>query len=126
MKFSTIIVSSIASSTTTSNAFVVTPSIATSKPITFQKNAAVVSQQMSTTSDETTTTTQTTQRVSISEELGLPCEDECAIDKYPNLPDSVHPGVLSGQAMVDLLDHAKENESLVKLQRNSTHITSKF
>ena len=28
---------------------------------------------------------------------------------YPDLPKSVHPGVLSGQAMVDLLDHAKAN-----------------
>jgi len=45
----------------------------------------------------------------VSEEFGIPCEDECAIDQYPNLPASVHPGVLSGQAMVDLLDHAKEN-----------------
>lgn len=44
-----------------------------------------------------------------SAELGLPCEDECAILKYPNLPESIHPGVLSGQAQVDLLKHAKEN-----------------
>jgi hypothetical protein len=42
-------------------------------------------------------------------ELGLPCEDDCAITKYPNLPASVHPGVLSGQAQLDLLNHAKEN-----------------
>jgi len=45
----------------------------------------------------------------MSEELGIPCEDECANPGYPNLPDSVHPGVLSGQAQVDLLNHAKEN-----------------
>ena len=45
----------------------------------------------------------------VAEELGIPCEDECSIDKYPNLPASVHPGVLSGQAMMDLLEHAKEN-----------------
>ena len=45
----------------------------------------------------------------MSDELGVPCEDDCAIDKYPNLPASVHPGVLSGQAMMDLLEHAKEN-----------------
>ena len=44
-----------------------------------------------------------------AEDLGIPCEDECAIDKYPNLPESVHPGVLSGQAQMDLLQHAKEN-----------------
>jgi hypothetical protein len=42
-------------------------------------------------------------------ELDLPCEDECAIEKYPNLPASVHPGVLSGQAQLDLYKHAKEN-----------------
>jgi hypothetical protein len=41
-------------------------------------------------------------------ELGLPCEAECAITKYPNMPDSVHPGVLSGQAVVDLLEDAKK------------------
>lgn len=44
-----------------------------------------------------------------SAELGLPCEDECAIVSFPNLPPSVHPGVLSGQAQIDLLNHAKEN-----------------
>ena len=41
-------------------------------------------------------------------DLGLPCADECEI-KYPNLPDSIHPGVLSGQSQLDLLNHAKEN-----------------
>ena len=44
-----------------------------------------------------------------AQELGIPCEDECAIEKYPNLPASVHPGVLSGQAQMDLLQHAKDN-----------------
>lgn len=44
-----------------------------------------------------------------AENLDLPCENECAIESYPNLPDSVHPGVLSGQAQMDLLQHAKEN-----------------
>jgi fructose-bisphosphate aldolase, class II len=44
-----------------------------------------------------------------AEELGIPCEDECAIESYPNLPPSVHPGVLSGKAQMDLLRHAKEN-----------------
>mmetsp|Transcript_10179 Transcript_10179/g.24341 ORF Transcript_10179/g.24341 Transcript_10179/m.24341 type:complete len:432 (+) Transcript_10179:60-1355(+) len=42
-------------------------------------------------------------------DVGIPCEDECALDSFPNLPPSVHPGVLSGQAMMDLLDHAKQN-----------------
>ena len=48
-------------------------------------------------------------RETISEELGTPCEDECAMDSFPNMPASVHPGVVTGQAMLDLLDHAKEN-----------------
>merc|ERR1712087_796413 len=34
---------------------------------------------------------------------------ECALSSYPNLPESVHPGVVTGQALVDLLNHAKEN-----------------
>ena len=48
-------------------------------------------------------------RGGVADELGIPCLDECAIVSYPNLPDSVHPGVLSGQAQMDLLNHAKEN-----------------
>lgn len=48
-------------------------------------------------------------RETTAEEMGIPCEDECALGTFPNLPDSVHPGVVTGQAMVDLLDHAKEN-----------------
>jgi len=42
-----------------------------------------------------------------SEEMGIPCEGECALPSYPNMPPSVHPGVVTGQAMIDLLDHAK-------------------
>jgi hypothetical protein len=45
----------------------------------------------------------------MSDDVGIPCEDDCAIAKYPNLPESIHPGVLSGKAMMDLLNHAKEN-----------------
>jgi len=45
----------------------------------------------------------------MSDDIGIPCEDECAMESFPKLPDSVHPGVLSGQAMMDLLQHAKEN-----------------
>jgi fructose-bisphosphate aldolase class II len=56
-----------------------------------------------------------TARHSISEELGLPCEDECALKSFPNLPESVHPGVLSGQPMLDLLKHAKENGTFIYL-----------
>merc|ERR1719223_263856 len=42
-------------------------------------------------------------------DLGIPCEDECALQSFPNLPPSVHPGVVTGEAMFDLLNHAKEN-----------------
>lgn len=45
----------------------------------------------------------------LSEEFGIPCEEECALESYPNLPESIHPGVVSGQALIDLLNHAKEN-----------------
>jgi len=45
----------------------------------------------------------------MSNDVGIPCEDECALESFPNLPESIHPGVLSGQAMMDLLNHAKEN-----------------
>lgn len=45
----------------------------------------------------------------MAEDVGIPCEDECALNSYPKLPPSVHPGVLSGQAMMDLLQHAKDN-----------------
>jgi len=45
----------------------------------------------------------------MSDELGIPCEDECALDKFPKLPPSVHPGVVTGQALIDLLNHAKEH-----------------
>ena len=45
----------------------------------------------------------------MSDELSIPCDDECAMTSYKNLPASVHPGVVTGQAMMDLLNHAREN-----------------
>ena len=45
----------------------------------------------------------------MSEDIGIPCEEECALDSFPNMPLSVNPGVVTGQALVDLLNHAKEN-----------------
>ena len=39
---------------------------------------------------------------------GIPCVGECALNAYPMLPESVHPGVVTGQALVDLLNDAKE------------------
>mmetsp|Transcript_61526 Transcript_61526/g.70689 ORF Transcript_61526/g.70689 Transcript_61526/m.70689 type:complete len:439 (-) Transcript_61526:224-1540(-) len=45
----------------------------------------------------------------MSNEVGIPCTNECALESYPSLPASIHPGVLSGQAMMDLLQHAKDN-----------------
>uniref|UniRef100_A0A7S3LHW0 fructose-bisphosphate aldolase n=1 Tax=Amphora coffeiformis TaxID=265554 RepID=A0A7S3LHW0_9STRA len=58
---------------------------------------------------QSTETASTGKSGGVAGELGNPCEDECAMACYPNLPESVHPGVLSGQAMLDLLQHAKEN-----------------
>ena len=55
-------------------------------------------------------------REKIAEELNLPCDEECSLKSFPNLPESVHPGVVTGQAMVDLLNHAKENGKLLTLQ----------
>jgi len=46
---------------------------------------------------------------SIADEFGIPCDEDCALVSYPNLPASVHPGVVSGQALIDLLNHAKDN-----------------
>lgn len=48
----------------------------------------------------------------VADELGLPCEGECRISSYPNLPESVHPGVLSGKALLDLLQDAKTKGKL--------------
>jgi fructose-bisphosphate aldolase class II len=45
-------------------------------------------------------------------ELDLPCEDACALESYPNMPPSVHPGVVTGQALVDLLEDAKTRGKL--------------
>jgi fructose-bisphosphate aldolase class II len=45
----------------------------------------------------------------IANDIGIPCEEECALECFPNMPASVHPGVLTGQAMMDLLQHAKDN-----------------
>ena len=41
-----------------------------------------------------------------SEELGMNCEGDCEA-VYSKLPKSVKPGVVTGQALVDLLDYAK-------------------
>jgi len=41
-----------------------------------------------------------------SEDLGIPCEGDCEA-VYSKLPSSVKPGVVTGQALVDLLDYAK-------------------
>jgi hypothetical protein len=51
----------------------------------------------------------------VAGELGLPCEDECALVSYPKLPPSVHPGVVSGQALKDLLNDARERGTLFQL-----------
>jgi len=45
---------------------------------------------------------------SFAKEFKIPVERDPADQTYPNLPSSIHPGVLSGQAMMDLLKDAKE------------------
>jgi len=47
-------------------------------------------------------------RMNVAGDLGIPCEGECALPSFPKMPASVHPGVVTGQALVDLLEHAKE------------------
>ena len=46
----------------------------------------------------------------MADELDMPCTD---VPSFPNLPPSVHPGVVSGQAMMDLLADAKEKGKIV-------------
>merc|ERR1719223_1299961 len=46
--------------------------------------------------------------LSVSEEFGVP-KSPSVPSIYPKMPDSIHPGVVTGKAMVDLLDHAKEH-----------------
>jgi len=41
-----------------------------------------------------------------SDDMGIPCEGDCEAT-YARLPDSVKPGVVTGQALVDLLEYAK-------------------
>ena len=48
----------------------------------------------------------------VADELGIPCVGEGALGAYPNLPESVHPGVVTGQALIDLLDHASTCDQL--------------
>merc|ERR1719387_1475948 len=43
-----------------------------------------------------------------SDEMGLPCIGDCALNAYPKLPESVHPGVVTGDALLDLLNDAEE------------------
>jgi len=43
----------------------------------------------------------------VADTLGIPCQDDCALPFFPNMPPTVHPGVVTGQALVDLLEHAK-------------------
>ncbi len=100
MKIAASIVSAFVAGTISANAFVAphqSPSLAFQKATS---NVATSSQNVN------------SQLKSMSDELDIPCEDDCAIEKYPKLPASVHPGVNTGQAMIDLLQHAKENGEL--------------
>jgi len=48
-------------------------------------------------------------RGTMAADYGIPCADDCAVERYPSLPASVTPGVVTGQALLDLLGHAKDN-----------------
>ena len=48
-------------------------------------------------------------QMNVADDLGIPCEGDCSLPSFPKMPASVHPGVVTGQALVDLLDHAKAN-----------------
>ena len=62
----------------------------------------------------------------MSDDVGIPCENECALEKFPNLPESIHPGVLSGQAQMDLLNHAKENGTIYLCEQDCLNIWKFF
>ena len=62
----------------------------------------------------------------MADEVGIPCEEECALESYPNLPPSVHPGVLSGEAMMDLLQHAKDNGKILLVANVNIEMYASF
>ena len=104
MKIAASIVSAFVAGTISANAFVAphqSPSLAFQRATTSSSSTTIASTQ-----------NVNTQLKSMSDELDIPCEDDCAIESYPKLPASVHPGVNTGQAMIDLLQHAKENGTL--------------
>jgi hypothetical protein len=43
----------------------------------------------------------------VSDELGVPCIMDDVLESYPKLPLTVHPGVVTGEALTDLLEDAK-------------------
>jgi len=98
MKIAASIFSAFIAGTITASAFV---SPRTQAPVAFTRNSDVSVKAAS------------ALKMSMSDELDIPCEDECAVGGYADLPASVKPGVLSGQAQVDLLEHAKANGTFV-------------
>jgi len=93
MKLASSILGSILFGTITASAFV-TPT--PNSPVAFHRNVV-------------DTQSGSALNGAMSDELSIPCDDECAMTSYKNLPASVHPGVVTGQAMMDLLNHAREN-----------------
>ena len=104
MKIAASIVTAFIAGTISTNAFVAPHQRST---LAFQKGAASSSAPSSVISSSSSSTSSSLK--SMSDELDIPCEDDCALEKYPNLPATVHPGVNTGQAMIDLLMHAKQN-----------------
>ena len=55
-------------------------------------------------------------RMNTADELGISCEGDCEA-VYSKLPESVQPGVVTGQALVDLLDYAKASPARLDLSK---------
>ena len=102
MKISASIFSAFIAGTITASAFVA-PRV--QAPVAFTRSSDVTAKASSALSNG-----------NMSDELDIPCDDECAVGSYANLPPSVHPGVVSGQAQVDLLEHAKANGTFRHLE----------
>lgn len=50
---------------------------------------------------------------SVLEELSIPYKEESDLKFYPNIPPSVHPSVITGNALFDLQQNAKERNYVI-------------
>ncbi len=73
------------------------------------------------TTTSTSVSTSSSALKTMADDYDIPCEDDCALESYPKLPDTVHPGVNTGQAMLDLLQHAKDQGKLLLYTHTLCH-----